>query len=343
MIKRVLFMCVVGLIIPISLSAVEVDWVSGNVTHSHLRGEWEEVTVGMELFTGDIIKTGISSEATLLDGDSEIFILENSTFTISEKYENDEKKSSFLLFLGRMKFKLARPGEAEPEIQTQTVNLTIRGTEFEIGSGYDGSTLVVLSEGVVSVRGNEKELLLAKGEGTEVPFGEEPTEKFDVMTKVISWDEWMSLSKESIKGNELVLLKKVLTKFEEIDSQIKEFEKYREDALKKKDEYIMRRDELAEQGKKEEATEYSKEAGLWGKRSIHSLVNIRFLALSAIGLYDMAEMIYNEVETPEKELEDTFEAITQIYRDIESKYIMAGDRERLEEKAKKKRGCRKQF
>jgi len=59
----------------------------------------------MELVPGDMIKTGPSSEASLTDDGMEIRILENSTFTVSEKYENDTQKQSFMLFLGRMKFK----------------------------------------------------------------------------------------------------------------------------------------------------------------------------------------------------------------------------------------------
>ena len=115
MIKRALLIFALFSLIPVSLLSVEVDWVSGNVTYSHLRGEWRDVNVGMRIATGDIIKTGMNSETTLLDGDSEIYILENSTFTVSEKYENEVRKSSFMLFLGRMKYKISRPGKDEPE------------------------------------------------------------------------------------------------------------------------------------------------------------------------------------------------------------------------------------
>jgi len=346
MVKKVILLCAIGLLLnfaPLHLFSVTVDWVSGDVTYSHLKSDWKELDVGMKLSPGDIVKTGLGSETTLIDDGTEVFILENSTFTVSEKYENDVRKAGFMLFLGRMKLKLSRVREDEPEIRTQTVNMTIRGTEFEVGSGYDGSTLVVLTDGVVVVRGKSKELVLQGGEGTEVAFGEEPVEKFEVMTRVIDWDEWLTLSKKSIKGKELELLGRILGKFKEINYQISDYERIREEALQKKDEYIRIRDELAEEGKTEEATKYSKEAGTWSKRSIHALVNIRFLALSSIGLYDMSQMIYTGVEKPEKPLIDTFEEIKTIYEDIERRYIFAGDRERLEEKARKKKGCLKLF
>lgn len=344
--KRVLIMFFTGLLlsfVPFGLFSIEVDWISGNVTYSHLKSEWQDLRVGMDLGTGDIIKTGMNSETTLLDDGIEIHIIENTTFTISERFENDEKKSSFMLFLGRMKFKLARASKKEPEIQTQTVNLAIRGTEFEVGSGYDGSTLVLLSDGVVAVRGKTSELVLEKGEGTEVPFGEEPTEKFKLVTRIINWDEWFAFSKEAVKGNELMLLGKFLERFNEIDSQINNYEKIRAEAREKKEEYVLIRDELRKEGKHEEANEYAREANKHNKIEFHSLISIRSFALSSLGLYDLAEEIYSGVEKPTKELKDTFENVKQIYENIENKYIVPGDREMLEEKARKKRGCLKLF
>jgi hypothetical protein len=330
-------------LVPFSGFCVSVDWVSGDVAYRHLQNDWEELDVGMDLTSGDIVKTGTSSEATLVDEGTEIFIMENSTFTVSEKYVNEKRKPGFMLFLGRMRFKLARGEKEEPEIQTQTVNLTIRGTEFEVGSGHDGSTLVVIEDGVVAVKGNTRELVLEKGEGTEVAFGEEPTEKFEVMTRVIDWDDWLKLSKESVKGNEAGLLERILTRFRGIEEEIRENEKIREEALTQKEEYLKKRDEYLAQEKQQEAAEYSKKGRSVSKTAFHAFVNIRFLALSCIGLIDLADSIYSGVEAPEKELTDTYDEIHSIYAQIEEKYVFEGDRERLEKKAEEKRGCRKLF
>ena len=328
---------------PVFLYSIEADWVSGNVTYSHLKGEWKDLDIGTNLVTGDIIKTGMGSEVSLREDDIEIYIQENSTFTVSEKYEDGDKKSSFMLFFGRMKFKLARSGQKEPEIQTQTVSLTIRGTEFEVGSGYDGSTLVLMDEGSVAVKVDKSELVLMKGEGTEVPFGEEPTEKFEVMTKIIDWDKWFNTSQESIKGNEAVFLEKILTRFQKIDAKIKDYERIRAESLKEKDGFLEKRDEYKEKDDMDKASEYSKKAGEVSKKAFHSIVNIRFLALSSIGLFDMAESIHKGVDTPSGEQEDIFEKIDVIYKDIEDKYIREGDRERIEQKAQKKKGCLKPY
>lgn len=340
--KGFVTLCVVLLfaaMAPLMAAAVETDYVSGDVNYRHLKEDWQELDVGMTLVSGDMIKTGMNSEAILLDGGSEIYISENASFTISEKYEKGERRSTFMLFLGRMKFKLGKSGESEPDIQTQTVNLTIRGTEFEIGSGYDGSTIVLIEEGSVAVQGKSAELVLEEGEGTEVRFGEEPTEKFDVMTKVIDWDNWLAASQDAVKGNETALLGQIKGRFEDIALDITDYELIREEALKAKEGYISMRDELLQEGKTDEASEVSKKAGTESKRAFHSIVNIRFLALSSIGLYDMSERIYRGIEAPTAEQTALYTDIGSIYGGIEQKYVLEGDRERLEEKAKRKKGC----
>lgn len=340
--KRFLSLCVTllfSLTAPLMTAAVEVDFVSGDVNYRHLKEDWQDLEVGMNLVSGDMIETGMNSEAILFDGGSEIYISENANFTISERYEKGEKRSTFMLFLGRMKFKLGKSGEAEPDIQTQTVNLAIRGTVLEVGSGYDGSTIVLIEEGSVAVQGKSSELVLEEGEGTEVQFGEEPSEKFDVMTKVIDWDAWLLSSQDAVKGNETALLGQIQNRFEDIALDIGNYELIREGALMEKERYIAKRDELLEAGKTDEASEFSKKAGSESKKAFHSIVNIRFLALSSIGLYDMAERIYTDIEAPIEEQQALFTGIKTTYGGIVQKYVLEGDRARLEEKARQKRGC----
>jgi hypothetical protein len=342
MMNRPYALCIVLCIllaIPLVAFAFEVDYVSGDVQYSHLKDEWKDLKVGTELVTGDIIETGMNSEAILLDRGSEIYISENASFTISEKYEEGKKRSAFMLFLGRMKFKLAKSAESEPDIQTQTVNLTIRGTEFEVGSGYDGSTIVVLEQGSVAVQGESSELVLEEGEGTEVQFGEEPSEKFNVLTEVVDWDTWLQSSQEAVRGNETALLGRIQDRFESISQEIGNNELIREEALMEKERFTTQRNELIEAGKNEEASEYAKKAVSENKKAFHSLVNIRFLALSSLGLFDMAERIYTDIEDPTEEQRQLFTGIRTTYGGIKQKYVLEGDRERLEEKADMTKGC----
>jgi hypothetical protein len=337
------FACLLFFLVPVSLFPVSVDWVSGDVAFSHLKGEWKKLDVGAQLASGDIVKTGPYSETTLSDDGAEIHILENSTFTVSERYEDGRQKSSMMLFLGRMRFKLARAREKEPEIRTQTVNLSIRGTDFEIGSGYDGSTLVLLSSGVLAVRGKSQEIVLEGGEGTQVAFGEEPAEKFELITRVIEWETWLADTREAVKGNELELLSRILGRMREMDDQIGEYETLREQARELQQQFVQMRNSARDRNDVEAAAEFSRKAGEEGKAAYHLLMNIRFLALSSIGLQDLAAQTIGSVPEPDQQMRDTFEEINSIYGGIESKYIYEGDRETLEERASRKKGCLKLF
>jgi hypothetical protein len=334
-----LLMCMISL----QARAATVDWVSGDVTYSHLKGEWRDLKLGRNLVSGDMVQTGWGGEAVLLENGGRIHIMENSRFTVSEKYEQEEKRSAFMLFLGRLRFKLGKGGGNEPEIQTQTVNLTIRGTDFEVGSGYDGSTLVLLEEGSVAVQGRTSELVLEGGEGTEVPFGEEPVEKFRLITRVIDWGQWFTRTQEAVEGNEELLLARILDRFTDIQTQINDHERLRAEALAEKEQLIQERDRLLARGEDEEASRVSREAGGRSKLAFHARVNVRFLALSSIGLYDMAQRIYAGIPRPTAEVEETYARITRVYTWIEERYILEGDRERLEKQAERKRGCSSLF
>ena len=343
MMKSSVSLCVllfVFLMLPFMAAAVEVDYVSGDVQYRHLKEEAKDLDVGMTLVSGDIVETSENSEAILRDGESEIFISENASFTISEKYEEGKKRSTFILFLGRMKFKLGKSGEDEPDIQTQTVNLTIRGTEFEVGSGYDGSTIVTIDEGSVAVQGEQSELVLEEGEGTEVGFGEEPSEKFEVLTRVIDYGAWLQSSQEAVEGNESALLQQVQYRFDAIAQEIGSYELIREEALMEKERYTALRNEQLEAGNAEEASAAAEQAVIESKKAFHSIVNIRFLALSSIGLFDMAERIYTGIEEPTEEQQRLFTGIETTFGGIAQKYVLEGDRERLEEgEADMAKGC----
>ncbi|MFW6181199.1 MAG: FecR domain-containing protein [Spirochaetota bacterium] len=330
-------------LVSLPVQAATVDWVSGEVTYSRRQGDWRNLEVGTDLVAGDMVQTGWGAEAVLLEDGGRIHIMENSRFTVSEKYEQEEKRSAFMLFLGRLRFKLGKGGEKEPEFQTQTVNLTIRGTEFEVGSGYDGSTLVLLEEGNVVVRGRTRELVLDEGEGTEVPFGEEPEEKFRLITRVIDWGQWFARTRDAVEGNEELLLARILDRFTELQAQIREQEHLREEALAEKERLIQERDRLLARGEDEEASRVSREAGGKSKLAFHARVNVRFLALSSIGLFDMAQRIYAGIPRPTAEVDETYAGITRVYIWIEERYILEGDRERLERQAEKKRGCSSLF
>ena len=58
--------------VPVLALSVEVDYVVGDVRYRHLKEDWQNLDVGMTLLSGDMIETGTSSEAILLDGEGEI-------------------------------------------------------------------------------------------------------------------------------------------------------------------------------------------------------------------------------------------------------------------------------
>jgi hypothetical protein len=140
-----------------------------------------------------------------------------------------------------------------------------------------------------------------------------------------------------VRGNEADLLSKILLRFEDVRARITDLEKLRADSLKEKEEYTRLRDELQKSGRRDEAVEYSRLAAGKSRIAFHSIVNIRFLALSSIGLFDLAGSVYSGVKEPSPELVDTFTRVQGIYKEIADKYILEGDRERLDKKQRKRK------
>jgi hypothetical protein len=146
-----------------------------------------------------------------------------------------------------------------------------------------------------------------------------------------------------VRGNEAQLLTRIRDRFRGIRDEIARLEQVRAEALSRRERFLAERDRLQEEGQQEEAVAASREAGKASRLAFHSLVNIRFLVLSSIGLRDTAKRIYEGVEEPSRDLTVLFGEINLIYEGISAKYIVKGDRERLEKTVEKRSGCSSLF
>jgi hypothetical protein len=75
-------------------------------------------------------------------------------------------------------------------IQTPSCAAGVRGTEFSVYAGADGSALIVVDSGLVEVESEGKAVQLTSEEGVEVQPGEPPGEKFVVQRDQIDYKTW---------------------------------------------------------------------------------------------------------------------------------------------------------
>ena len=118
------------------------------------RWMWDDAVAGMAVFIGDAVRTGDSSEGiiTLVD-ESFIKVHANSHIVMNPHVSPLEKKNSVLLFFGRVYSNISRKAMRRKliEVQTPTAVCGVRGTDFETGVLEDGTTLVRVNSGVVTI------------------------------------------------------------------------------------------------------------------------------------------------------------------------------------------------
>ena len=92
--------------------------------------------------------------------------------------------------LGSIKFRYNKLTGAEPLVRTNSAVLGVRGTEFTVFAGADGSTLVAVDSGQVTVQAEGKSVELASAEGVEVGLGKPPGDKFVLHSDQIDYSKW---------------------------------------------------------------------------------------------------------------------------------------------------------
>jgi hypothetical protein len=168
----------------------DVIYSEGDATVKYQEGYVEDVYIGDVYDTGDTVTTGYDGFVELDQEGLVLKINPDTVFTLQEKEEKGEKTGVFSLALGSIKFRYDRITGKEPMIQTPSCVAGVRGTEFSVFAGADGSALIVVDSGQVEVESEGKAVQLAAEEGVEVPLGEPPGDKFTAKRDQIDYKTW---------------------------------------------------------------------------------------------------------------------------------------------------------
>ena len=150
-------------------------------------GETFEAFSGDTLRAGDSVITQSDSYAELEQNNlSTIFVKPNSIFTLREIETSSGRETVLSTTVGAVSFKFGKLFGKEPMLATPSMVAGIRGTEVTVYAGEDGSTLIAVDSGMVSVESQGVTVDLVKDEGVEVLPGEVPGEKFSLLGR--EWD-----------------------------------------------------------------------------------------------------------------------------------------------------------
>ena len=176
---------------PLFAEIATLEYVQGWVDLRYPDGETVEALIGDPLNKDDSIVTGDDGIATLTSrGATEITVKPNSIFSLREIDSGGEKETVMHTALGAVSFKFNRLLGKEPRISTPSSVAGIRGTEFTVYAGDEGSTLFTVDSGEVMVTSQGVPVVLYEGEGVEVKAGRAPGAKFELLGKPIDFSVW---------------------------------------------------------------------------------------------------------------------------------------------------------
>jgi len=277
----------------------EVVYAEGEASIKDTAGDEFEVYIGDEVKTGDTVSTGYDGFVEMDQNGVVLKINSDTVFTLMEREEGNEKTDVFSIALGSIKFRYDKLTGKEPKIQMVSCVAGVRGTEFTVFSGVDGSALIVVDKGRVEVEAEGETVELNPEEGVEVQPGAPPGEKFKVHRDQIDYSKWNEEKTNKMLQNpvdSIINLQKRMDYYiENVAEYYSLFSEYREKLLAER----AKANEIAEKQGKEAGTKYYSEvvdpiAFDTGKLGL----NVRYFSLAALSMRRfVAGRIYLSIKT----------------------------------------------
>jgi len=206
--NRLFSACLTSIIISLVLTQVclaeqdqlgQITSLSGDVQVKGAKETvWRKAELNMPVFFKDNIRTGEDGKVTITFVDQSLLKIHSNThIALNTIVSPVEKKRSVLLFFGRIWNKVSKRVLKRKafEVQTPTAVLGVRGTEFETASYEDGTMIVLVDSGGVTVDNEIDRRTLSSNEGTQLSF---VTRK--IKTEPDFRPEWERIEKTSRKS-----------------------------------------------------------------------------------------------------------------------------------------------
>jgi len=267
-------------------SVAAVSYVDGWVDIKDGSGKVLEAFIGDDLFPGNSVITGKGSYAELLEKSGSTYKMSPDTvFTVREIEANGKKESVLAVTVGEVAFKFNKVAGSEPMIATNSTVAGVRGTEFIVYSGSDGSSLIAVTSGLVEVEASGKSVSLNPDEAVEVKPGSPPGDKIQILGMRLDFSKWNENKKQDFLNNPIEALKAVDKRLDYYNSKIKElypvFLELSEKVKIERAEYVRIQKEQGEVAAAKFADTILTDA-LTNAR--HMGLNVRYYALSSLSM-----------------------------------------------------------
>lgn len=155
---------------------------------------YEAAKAGIPLVEGARLKTEEGGEARVQYPDGSVAEIKSKSEVLIHVSANPEQRpSGVALFFGRVWSKVAKSASGTTKYEVESANAVagVRGTEFDVGVGMDGSVRVMVDDGEVAVEGDEGgKASVKKGSAVESEQGK--LGKVGKRPEDPNWDGWFT-------------------------------------------------------------------------------------------------------------------------------------------------------
>ena len=263
----------------------DVTYTEGDTTLKTKAGKVQDAQIGDILNTGDTLKTGSDGQAELNQKGVTIKIARGTVFTLMERDLAGKTSSVLSVALGSIKYKYDKVSGSEPYIRTNGAVAGVRGTEFTVFSGADGSTLIAVDSGHVDVESEGKTVQLAAAQGVEVPLGKPPGDPIPLKSDQIDYSKWNSSKLAAMLADPVGSMAAVQGAMDEYVKSISDYYQQYDASNAQLQQLFATQSQVQRDKGVEDATKYHEEVYLpFAFQTSRLLLNYRFYSLAALSL-----------------------------------------------------------
>jgi hypothetical protein len=249
------------------------------------KGKTQDAQIGDVMNTGDTLRTGADGLSELNQKGVSIKIAPKTVFTLMEREQGGKTSSVLSVTLGSIKFRYDKLTGSEPMVRTNGTVAGVRGTEFSVFSGADGSTLIAVDSGLVTVESEGKTVDLGPKEGVEVPLGKPPGDKFAIPDKLIDYSTWNNGKMDAMLADPIAAMASIETALSEYIKSVTGYSADYKEYQARLDVGREKRAQILKDRGAEEAAKYDQEVITpLVVQTFSLIVNVRYYSLAALSM-----------------------------------------------------------
>ncbi|AFG37172.1 FecR family protein [Spirochaeta africana] len=236
---------------------------------------------GQDLRGGDSIRTGVADLVELQQGSGNtISIHPDTVFSVQEISVDGSTERQLTASRGAASFRFTQPGGSR-RVGTATTAAGVRGTEFTMYAGADGSAFYVVQSGLVEVSSQGVAVEVAANQAVQVAPNQPPGEVIDWIGPAIDFSDWnrdrLDAFLEDPQGTIYSLTEQLVLFARQMEEELIAYEGARAQLEAAREELRGLSDEEASRYRSEVVTPY-----LVNTSNIY--LNARYYAVSALSL-----------------------------------------------------------